>query len=220
MFELPHSPAYHIILLRHGESVGNAEGYYQGQSDFPLSQQGERQARALAQRWLAQSVTFDCIIASPLARACQTAEIIATALGELPIELEPTWMERNNGKLAGLRPEQAAERFPRPGFFHPYLPIGETGESQWELYLRAGQAVQDLLRRPPGRYLIVSHGGILNMVMYVILGIVPQANFHGPRFRFRNAAFATLVYYPETHTWRLEGLNDQAHWKPEPRART
>ncbi|MEW5868797.1 MAG: histidine phosphatase family protein [Chloroflexota bacterium] len=212
MFETPRSPSYHVILLRHGESVGNAAGYYQGQSDFPLSETGVLQAQALAQRWLAEKASFTQVISSPLARARQTAEIIAAALGDLPLDLQPLWMERDNGQLAGLRPQEAAERFPRPAFFHPYMPIGQTGESQMELYLRAGSAVQDLLRRPPGRYLVVSHGGLLNMVMYVILGIVPQANFHGPRFRFRNTAFATLTYLPEAHIWRLEGLNDQGHW--------
>lgn len=212
MFETPPSPAYYVILLRHGESTGNAAGYYQGQSDFPLSETGVRQAQALAQRWLAEKASFTQVISSPLTRARQTAEIIAAALGNLPLDLQPLWMERNNGLLAGLRSQEAAERFPRPSFFHPYMPIGQTGESQWELYLRAGRAVLELLRRPPGRYLVVSHGGLLNMVMYVILGIAPQANFHGPRFRFRNTAFASLTYLPEAHIWRMEGLNDQAHW--------
>jgi hypothetical protein len=50
------------------------------------------------------------------------------------------------------------------------------------------------------------------MVMYAILGIVPQANFQGSRFRFRNTAFATLTYNPEEHSWVLEGLNDRMHW--------
>jgi hypothetical protein len=48
--------------------------------------------------------------------------------------------------------------------------------------------------------------------MYVILGIVPQANFQGPRFRFRNAAFASLEYDPSRHVWSLESINDRAQW--------
>jgi 2,3-bisphosphoglycerate-dependent phosphoglycerate mutase len=199
-------------LLRHGQSVGNAEGYYQGQSDFPLNDTGIQQAQALARRWQVEGVAFDQIISSPLARAHQTALILAETLGG-KVELEPDWMERNNGRLAGMRPEQAAELYPRPAFMHPYHPIGETGESQMELYLRAGRAVNALLRRPPGRILVVSHGGILNMVMYAILGIALQANFHGPRFRFRNTAFARLTYHPAQHIWHLETLNDRAHWK-------
>lgn len=213
MFEsTQHTNNYHITFLRHGESVGNEGGIYQGQSDFPLNQTGIAQAEALAQYWVAEGKRFDRIITSPLSRARQTAEIIAREL-MVPLEEDPAWMERNNGKLAGLRLEEAAQRSPRPAFIHPYMPIGETGESQWELYVRGAQAVLNLIKRPTGRYLIVAHGGILNMVMYAILGIPPQANFHGPRFRFRNTAFASLTYNPSNHIWYLEGINDQSHWK-------
>ena len=205
------SHKYEITFLRHGESVGNAEGYHQGQSDFPLTDRGRAQARALAERWLREEVTFHQMISSPLARARGTAEILAEAL-ELPLEYDPIWMERDNGLLAGLRPEEAAVLHPRPSFIHPFLPIGETGESQWELYLRAGRAVQSLLGRGPGRYLVVSHGGILNMVLYSILGIVPQANFQGAHFRFQNTAFAVLSYNPTEHYWLMERLNDRLHW--------
>ena len=124
-------------------------------------------------------------------------------------------MERNNGLLSGLRPEEARLKAPRPDFMNPYFPVGKTGESQLQLYLRAGRAVQSLVRSEPGRYLVVSHGGLLNMVLYSILGLAPQANFQGARFRFRNASFASLIYQPDQHIWTLERLNDQEHWKPE-----
>ena len=207
----PRTAQYRFTFLRHGESVGNAAGYYQGQADFELNETGIAQSQALARRWLEERVAFDAIITSPLKRAAQTAEIIAQALKCTPIP-DPVWMERNNGKIAGLTAEEARQQIPRPGFIHPYQPIGETGESQWELYLRAGRAVQSLLARPVGSYMVVSHGGLLNFVMYAILGITPQANFQGPRFRFRNCSFATLTYWPDVHVWRVEGLNDHAHW--------
>ena len=203
---------YLIILLRHGESVGNAEGYHQGQSDFPLTPTGLAQAKALAARWKDEGINFDRIISSPLQRARQTADIISAAI-HTPVEYDPNWMERDNGSLSGLRHEEAARIYPRPPFIHVYQGIGGTGESQWELYLRAGHALQHLVDSPPGRYLIVSHGGILNMAMYAILGIPPQANFTGPRFRFGNTSFATLTYTPNEHKWTLISLNDQAHWK-------
>jgi 2,3-bisphosphoglycerate-dependent phosphoglycerate mutase len=202
---------YQITLLRHGESVGNASGYYQGHANFPLTERGEQQIHALADRWLAEGTNFDLVISSTLSRARQTAEIIARRLN-VPLELDPLWMERDAGKYSGLRPEDAFQVFPPPEFIHPYLPFGETGESRWELYLRGGRVIQALMQRPPGRYLIVSHGGILNMVMYAILGIAPQANSQGPHFRFKNSAFAILTYHPGQHLWRVEALNDHAHW--------
>jgi broad specificity phosphatase PhoE len=205
------STLYTITLLRHAQSVGNAEGYHQGQSDFPLTELGCAQAQAVAERWQAEGTRFDQLISSPLLRARQSAEIIAEVLG-LEITYDELWMERDNGQLAGLRVEEAAERFPQPDFLHPYQPVGETGETPWELYLRAGRAVSSLLRRPPGSYLVVSHGGLLNQVLYAVLGIAPQANFQGPRFRFRNTAFTVLIYRPENHNWIVDRANDYAHW--------
>ncbi len=205
---------YHIILLRHGESQGNFEGRHQGQADFPLTEHGREQAHALLSRWLDEDQQFDLVISSPLIRARETAEIIASGLNTA-LEFDALWMERNNGLMAGLSPEEVSRSLPQPAFIHPYQPVGQTGESQWQLYLRAGAAVQSLISRPPARYLVVSHGGLLNMFFYAILGISPQPNFHGPRFRFNNAAFATLSYNPASHHWYILGVNDHLHAKSD-----
>jgi broad specificity phosphatase PhoE len=205
-------PVYHITLLRHGESLGNFEGRHQGQADFPLTERGRQQSLALLERWKTEAKEFDLIISSPLVRARETAEIISSGL-HVPLILDSVWMERDNGLMAGLSEDEVRDTLPQLPFIHPYQPIGETGESQWELYLRAGKAVQTLFNRPPGKYLIVSHGGILNMFFYAILGIAPQPNFHGPRFRLNNSAFATLYYDPSSHRWYILGVNDHLHWK-------
>jgi 2,3-bisphosphoglycerate-dependent phosphoglycerate mutase len=203
---------YHITLLRHGESQGNFEGRHQGQADFPLTDRGRDQIKALANRWVAEYKEFNLIISSPLRRARESAQIIADAL-KVTLEFDALWMERDNGLIAGLSEEELRDTDLQPSFIHPYQPVGQTGESQWELYLRAGKAVQSLFNRPPGKYLIVSHGGLLNMFFYAILGISPQPNFHGPRFRFNNSAFATLTYYPTSHHWFVLGVNDHIHWE-------
>ena len=64
-----------FYLIRHGESLYNAEGRIQGQSDVALSPLGLLQAQAIAEA-LADE-TIDAIFASPLRRAWQTAEPIA-----------------------------------------------------------------------------------------------------------------------------------------------
>ncbi len=202
---------YHVTFLRHGESVGNAEDRFQGHFDFPLTRKGRLQARALAKRWQGEGILFDQCIASPLLRARQTAEIISKTLN-LPLELDPDWMEIDNGLLAGLTLEEAAQVSPRPGFTTPYTRYGQTGESRWEVYLRAGRAIQHFLDRPPGRILVAAHGGILNMALYAILGIPVQANSSGPRFMFHNTTFATFTYEPERHNWRLLNFDDRRHW--------
>jgi broad specificity phosphatase PhoE len=208
---------FEITLLRHGESTGNAGGIYQGQMDFDLTERGAAQVQALAERWQRLGRSFDRILSSPLRRARQTAEIISQAL-DLPVEYDPIWMERDHGKLSGLTLEEGEVRYPRPAFTNPYNSVADNGESLWELYLRAGQAVQKLVNRPVGRYLIVSHGAFLNMFMYAVLGIVPQANFSGVRFRFTNTSVAELRYDPGQHVWLLESINDRQHLRAEPKA--
>src|SRR5258706_314236 len=88
-----------------------------------------------------------------------------------------------------------AEKRPQGPAGHPRSPNGRVQE------------------RPPGKYLVVSHGGTLTMTLYAILGIAPQPNYQGPRFRFRNTAFSRFRYYPASHRWRVDIIGDRAHWK-------
>lgn len=203
---------FYITLLRHGESVGNAESRWQGQADFPLTDHGRAQAQALSERWKRERMRFDFIISSPLSRARETAEIVASKLG-LMVEFDPLWLERDNGEFAGLTQHEVKQNFTHPEFSTPYDPVGMDGEGDWELFLRAGQALHDLLKREPARYLIVSHGGLLNQLMHTVVGIVPQAHNSGTRFRFSNTAFAQLIYYPNQHRWVIDKVNDHHHWR-------
>ena len=200
---------YYVTFLRHGESVGNQENRFQGQADFPLTDKGREQARALANRWKSERVTFERCFASPLLRAKETAEIVCSALN-IPLDADPLWLEMDNGRMAGLRDDEIG--WDTQKFLTPYTRFGETGESRLEVFLRASRGIQSILDRKPGRYLVVSHGGILNMAMYSILSIAPQAHHNGPRFWFRNTTFADFAYEPESHNWRLMRF-DRDHWK-------
>ncbi|RPH58231.1 MAG: histidine phosphatase family protein [Chloroflexi bacterium] len=206
-------PVYHITFVRHGESTGNAQNRFQGQSDYPLSETGRAQASALAERWKAEGMTFDRAISSPLSRARQTADILAAALGNFPVEDDPLWMERDNGKRSGLTWEEVQALYPDPDFYNPYESVGETGEGDWALYLRAGQALHKILQRPPARYLVATHGAILNMALYAILGIPPQPNYQGPRFRLENTSVCAFRYHPNVHRWRVDVIGDTGHLK-------
>jgi broad specificity phosphatase PhoE len=145
---------------------------------------------------------LNLVVSSPLVRARETARIISDVLG-IPLEFDPIWMERNAGEIAGLTRQETLERFPDAERRTPYDAFGENGEGDWELFLRAGTAVHRLLSRPPGRYLVVTHGGILNKIMYAILGIPVQGYSNGPRFRFGNTGFAMFSYMPGRHQWRM-----------------
>ena len=203
---MPENQNYKIILLRHAESVGNSNGLFQGHSDFKLSERGIQQAQHLAIRWTREGVNFDRVFSSPLLRARQTAEIIAEALG-IEVEYYSGWMERDIGGFTGKPASEIVDFFPQS----PYMQIGQSGESQWDLYVRASHAINELLRLAPGRFLIVAHGGIINLAMHAILGIPPSSGPSGPRFILSNAAFAELTYSPHEHSWRFYRLNDREH---------
>ena len=203
-------PLFHVTLLRHGESTGNAQGLLQGQNDYELSPLGRHQSQRLAARWVAAAQHFDDIITSPLTRALQTAEIISVAIN-VPFKIEQNWMERDFGSLSGRALSEEDLNILRRNFKNPFEPLGGTGESQWDAYHRASCAINDLLQRPPGRYLVVAHGGIINQALHVILGLPPRSGLDGPRFVLSNAGFASLSYAPDERVWRLFSLNDKQH---------
>lgn len=203
-------PVYRFVFLRHAESVGNVEARWQGQSDYPLTEKGRAQARALAERWTEEKVHFDLVITSTLARARETAQIATSLLEKAQIEFNPILMERHIGEMEGLTIDEVRQ-LPRPPYSTPYDYIGGEGEGDWALFLRAGQALQEFLRKPPGSYLIVSHGGFLNQLMHAVLGIAPHVDPSGIRFGFENTSFARLTYYAHHHRWLVESINDHAH---------
>jgi broad specificity phosphatase PhoE len=199
-----------FTFLRHGESTGNAEGRLQGQSEYPLSDLGIQQARQLTDYWRIRNQTFDQIVASPLERARQTAEIIADTL-EVPLEIDQIWMERYFGKWEGLTSVEVHQIYSDFDFSDPTQRPGRDGESLLELYERASRAIEGLLNHPPGEYLIVSHGAIIQMTLYAILGLSPLLNFQRLRFQINNTAYSSLNYDPSRQFWAVAGINQFPH---------
>lgn len=189
--------SYYFTFLRHGESVGNRDGYVQGQHDFPLSDEGIRQAEQVTAAWTAAGRQFDGIIASPLQRAQKTAEVIQRVFN-VSIESDPLWLERHRGVDQGEL-KQAVRQHRSLNTSHRYERFGQTGESDWQLSLRAGRALQSLFSRPPGRYLVVTHGGLLNKVLHTILG----SDQKFVEFALGNCTSIDVQYNPDYQQWRL-----------------
>lgn len=93
-----------IYLVRHGESVWNAEERLCGRTDIELSEAGRRQAERLGERL--RGLPPAAIYASPLGRTAETASIIGLGTGLTPI-LDPRLIELNYGAWEG-------EALPRP----------------------------------------------------------------------------------------------------------
>lgn len=205
-----------IFFLRHGRSGGDDEGVHEGRYDAPLTTVGYEQVRRRAAGWQAAGIYFSAIIASPLRRAYATAQVMAETF-QAPLESDPDWMEFNNGPLAGLSFAEAEARYPRPAFRGPYEPFCTTGESDWEIHYRAARAVEKIVRRGPGQYLVVAHGGILNAAMRTIVGAAPLLNGHGLYFALGDTGYIQLIYLPQQHQWIIGEVQPahQTYWRKE-----
>jgi broad specificity phosphatase PhoE len=97
-----------LLLLRHGQSTWNIDERWQGQADPPLSELGERQARAAAAR--VQALGPSRIVTSDLDRARRTAEFLAPT--GVAVTVEPALREREAGEWTGLTTTEIDERYP------------------------------------------------------------------------------------------------------------
>ena len=163
-------------LIRHGESVSNAAGRVQGQEDVELSVLGRRQADAVA-AWSRGhggpgAAGVDEIWSSPLARARETAERIASALG-LPLRIDDALRELHAGIFQGHLWADLEARFPqevsrwRSGDADYVIP---GGESRAQLAARGGAALEALASRPVRAMIVVAHGGILTAALGRLVG--------------------------------------------------
>jgi len=188
---------YSIVFLRHGRSLADDEAKCEGRYDSQLTQIGENQARETKAKFSKLGFKFTKIITSPLLRAFRTAEIINEEY-EVMIEKEPLLMEIDNGIIAGLPKKELDSLYPLPSFISPYRYFpNNSGENVILVHSRAGAALNSIISRGPGNYLIVSHGGILNAIVRNILGIHYMVNGSGVVFKFEDNGFIQF-YYDET----------------------
>lgn len=157
-----------LILIRHGETDWNVEKRLQGHHDITLNAEGERQARALAQRLKADS--FDAIYSSDLQRAYLTAQAIATACDK-PIQKETGLRERCFGAFEGFLHPELSQRYPddyaalQRRDVDARYPRGEFEcETLTEFNARSLECVARIAASGHQRALLVTHGGVLDCV--------------------------------------------------------
>lgn len=158
-----------LILVRHGESLGNAAGVLQGRLEYGLSELGARQADLTATR-LAQ-VGADRVVSSPLLRAVTTAERIARAMGH-DLELDPDLAEYDIGEGAGLTAVELRERFPEMATARAggkrFLFPAEEGR---EVFHRRLTAALDRFGTLEGTTVAVAHGGVISAMCHMVVGL-------------------------------------------------
>lgn len=103
----------HLILLRHGQSVWNAENRFTGWVDVGLTDVGSNEARRAGQILADSGILVDAVHTSLLTRAIMTTDIALEQAGRLWLTPERTWRlnERHYGALAGLDKNSTIERY-------------------------------------------------------------------------------------------------------------
>jgi probable phosphoglycerate mutase len=177
-----------LFLARHGETSWNFEGRWQGQSDIGLNARGRKQAAALAARLVGRGITR--ISASDLARARETAEIVAQHLGIADVAVDPALRERGYGVFEGLTREeceaQHADDWARYLADRTHTP--KNAELQERVVERMRAAVARVAAQAADAVeatLIVSHGGAIRALLAAATGERPPMMENGATFRVR-----------------------------------
>jgi broad specificity phosphatase PhoE len=159
-----------LLLVRHGRTRSNAEGRYQGTIDTPLDEVGLAQAHALDAQLPRD---LDLVLASPLRRARETAEILCAARG-LPLAIEPGFRERGVGVYEGLTTAEIRERFPdlwARGIARSWDEAPPGGEPIGALVARVATALAGVRDAYAGRRVVlIAHGFVAKAVRAICLG--------------------------------------------------
>ncbi len=203
------SQATHVLLIRHGQSEGNAERRFGGHTATPLSPRGRKQAQATAQALKDDQLT--AIYSSDLARAVETAQPLARLTG-LPIDTTEAFRERSVGVMEGLTFEDAAQRHPeeyaallRRDFEH----VLSGGESYRQLLDRARNKLDEVIEQHKGgRIAVFSHTGTICIMALHLMGAldapelkpvwISSANCGITRFELRADGFVRVLAVNDT----------------------
>jgi broad specificity phosphatase PhoE len=184
------APARSFLCLRHGVTDWNRQGLFQGRTDNPLNDTGMAQARAAAERL--RKFSFDRVVTSPLLRARQTAEIIATAASK-PLDVDDGIIECDFGSLEGT---SIAEAMQSHGLrtVEDLVSILPPDSEPWALISARslGCAARWLDRHPTATILFVCHDAVMQAMSEALCGRWIN-NRHGTPFRFDKAGEAWSV---------------------------
>lgn len=196
-----------IYLIRHGETTWNIERRYQGEFDSPLSARGWAQAGRT--RDALRAVPLRSVYCSPLARAVETARVVAEPHG-LPVVPVDALREIRVGKWEGLTVAEIEAQYAEVAagwYAAPHLARIPGGESIVEMRDRGAAAVEEIRAHHPGEAVaVVAHGGVNKAILLTVLG-APLSCYW--RIRQHNGGISVLEY--DGDRARVLTLNATAH---------
>jgi probable phosphoglycerate mutase len=194
-------------LLRHGSTEHTPERRFSGRNELPLSRTGRAEAEAAAVR--AKELGIDVVVASPLRRTRETAEIVGAALGVTP-EFDEDLVELDFGDVEGLTYEEAAARHPLAfrRFGSDITVAAPGGESVVDVSARVARARRRILSRYEGRtVLVVSH--VTPIKLFLAAGLdVGDEIVHRT---FLDAACLSTITWSSDGRASVRLMNDTSH---------
>lgn len=207
-----------FYFVRHGESKSNVSGIYTG-SDALLTETGKKQSEFLANRF--KTIPIDIIIASTYPRTRDTAEIFNRQLqkpveySDLIVEIrypsEMRGLSKTDPKRSAIEQAMKAHRSDRGWKY-------SDEESFTELQSRGRQALEFLQTVPHKQVTVVTHGGILRMMISIMLHgdvLTPKEFWNTLTFlKTSNTGITICKYDPSGEVrngWRMLTWNDHAH---------
>ena len=171
-----------VTLARHGETAWSAAGRHTGRTDVPLSEDGERKARALRDRLAGQ--TFDRVFTSPLQRAARTCAL--AGFGDRAV-VDDDLLEWDYGDYEGRTTHEILAD--RPGWliFRDGCPRGETAAG---VGARVDRVIARL-RAVDDRAIVFSSAHVLRVLTARWLGLPPS---EGRLFKLDTASVSVLAY--------------------------
>ena len=171
-----------IHLARHGETAWSLSGQHTGRTDLPLTDRGERQARALGERL--RGAHFVKVLTSPSQRARRTAELAGFSSAA---EIDPDLAEWDYGQYEGRRTADILAERPGWFLFRDGAPGGETPD---QVAARADRVVQRI-RAVQGDIAVFSSAHILRVLAVRWLGLEAAA---GRYFLLGTSSLSILGY--------------------------
>jgi 2,3-bisphosphoglycerate-dependent phosphoglycerate mutase len=200
-----------VLLIRHGQSQGNAEGRFGGHAPTPLSELGHRQAEATARALAKERVT--AVYSSDLLRAVQTAEPLARAAG-LEITRTAALRERSVGLMEGLTFEEAAAAHPDEYaalLRRDFERVLAGGESYRQLLDRAAAELDRAVEQNRGGTLaLFSHAGTICILALHLMGALDAPKLK-PVWLSTSNCGVTRFSVEHGGLIRIKALNDTRH---------
>lgn len=200
-----------VLLIRHGQSQGNAEGRFGGHSPTPLSPRGRQEAEAVASTL--RKTSIQAIYSSDLLRAVETAQPLARAT-KLEIIKAEAFRERSVGEMEGLTFEEAAQKHPedyaaliRRDFEHVLL----GGESYRQMLDRSALALDRAIAEHRGGTIVVfSHTGTICILSLHLMGALDAPELRPVWLVTSNCGISRFEIRADNFI-RVLSLNDTRH---------